>query len=159
VRSRCAFSSAFSSLSFLLLTRAVPLALCRNRLIKTHLSAPSLRLVILHCMRSQTRFVSLPFSASSALTRHRFHHSGPYAAYLLSQFPSLPPHLKVVILEGGYQGWWRKFKGRKDLNENLLDQEASDASGWEDTVNAGEGTITEAEDSRELRRETGKQAS
>jgi hypothetical protein len=113
------------------------------------------------CIACVAKPGSFPFSPSSfsPLAHHRSLHSGPYAAYLLSQFPSLPPHLKVVILEGGYQGWWRKFKGRKDLNENLLDQEASDASGWEDTVNAGEGTITEAEDSRELRRETGKQAS
>ncbi|GAA5978929.1 hypothetical protein JCM11641_000097 [Rhodosporidiobolus odoratus] len=95
---------------------------------------PNLRTIIVHCMRSQTR--------------------GPYAAYLLSHSPSLPANIDVVILEGGFSGWYRRFKGRKELFEGLLNQEEAGAAGqagWEDVVNAKEGEAGEAEDSRRLR--------
>ncbi|BGP15495.1 hypothetical protein JCM10213_005762 [Rhodosporidiobolus nylandii] len=107
-----------------------------SKVIEQHISSrPNLRLVIVHCMRSQTR--------------------GPYAAYLLSKSPSLPRNIRVVILEGGFSGWYRRFKGRKELFEGLLDEEEQGAAGqeWEEVVNAKEGEKGEADDSRRLREE------
>ncbi|GAA5861519.1 hypothetical protein JCM8547_008058 [Rhodosporidiobolus lusitaniae] len=113
-------------------------ALCA--LISKHISSrPSLRRVILHCMRSQTR--------------------GPYAAYLLSRAATLPRNVEVKILEGGFSGWYRRYKGRKELFENMLDEEEKGVvgqEGWERTVNAKEGEKEEAADSRELREEQGR---
>ncbi|POY73802.1 hypothetical protein BMF94_3343 [Rhodotorula taiwanensis] len=101
----------------------------RNNTIATHIRprVPPLRLLILHCMRSQTR--------------------GPYAAHLLAESPSLPEGVDVRILKGGFQGWYRQFKGRKEMFENL---EGADAE-WEEGVMAQEGSTREAEDSRRLR--------
>jgi len=72
---------------------------------------------------------------------------GPYAADALLRSPSLPPDLDVVVLEGGFQGWLRRFRGDKALFENL-DEEGDE---WEDVVYAEEGSRLEAEDSRRLR--------
>ncbi|BGP39435.1 Cdc25 phosphatase Ibp1 [Rhodotorula kratochvilovae] len=72
---------------------------------------------------------------------------GPYAAHLLSRSPSLPPDVEVVVLEGGFQGWLRRYKGEKVLFEGL----DGAAQGWEDVVQAEEGSTLEAEDSRRLR--------
>ncbi|GEM08168.1 dual specificity phosphatase ibp1 [Rhodotorula toruloides] len=114
-----------------------------SRLIHTHiLPRPSLTLLILHCMRSQTR--------------------GPFAAHLLSQSPLLPPQIEVRVMEGGFAGWWRRFRDderRERLFEGLLErQEGSAREGgeWVDVVQANEGEDGEAEDSRELRRELGR---
>ncbi|GAA5895309.1 hypothetical protein JCM6882_006640 [Rhodosporidiobolus microsporus] len=105
-----------------------------DRLIAKHISSrPSLRLLILHCMRSQTR--------------------GPYAASLLSQAPSLPSNVRVVVLEGGFQGWYRRFKGRAEMFEGLEEGEREE---WERVVQADEGDKGEAEDSRRLRAEQGR---
>lgn len=73
---------------------------------------------------------------------------GPYVAELLSTSPALPKDTEVKILRGGFQGWWRAYRGRKELFENLEDGEDE---GWEDVVNAEEGSKGEAEDSRNLR--------
>ncbi|GAA6039709.1 hypothetical protein JCM8097_001364 [Rhodosporidiobolus ruineniae] len=103
---------------------------------------PNLRTLIVHCMRSQTR--------------------GPYAAHLLAQHPDLPKDIKVVILEGGFQGWYHKFKGRKEMFEGLLEDEAGvvgrgEGRGeWQQRVQAQEGESGEAEDSRQLRQEQGR---
>ena len=86
-------------------------------------------LVIVHCMRSQTR--------------------GPYVAQLLAESKALPRETEVRILKGGFQGWWRMYKGRKELFENLEGEDHDE--GWEDVVNAEEGSKGEAEDSRVLR--------
>jgi len=101
-----------------------------ERVIKQHISPrlPALRTVILHCMRSQTR--------------------GPYAASLLQRSPALPPNLDVVVLEGGFQGWLRRYRGEKALFENFEGQGSGE---WEDVVNAPEGSRLEADDSRRLR--------
>ncbi|GAA6007632.1 hypothetical protein JCM10207_006417 [Rhodosporidiobolus poonsookiae] len=108
-----------------------------DRLIQRHiLPHPSLRTIVVHCMRSQTR--------------------GPYAAYLLSRAPSLPKNVDVVILEGGFQGWLARFRGRGELFEGLLGQDEAGVAGreeWEATVGAKEGEEKEAEDSRTLRGE------
>ncbi|BGP47533.1 Cdc25 phosphatase Ibp1 [Rhodotorula kratochvilovae] len=100
-----------------------------DRVIQRHIAPrlPQLRTVVVHCMRSQTR--------------------GPYAAHLLSRSPSLPPDVEVVVLEGGFQGWLRRYKGEKVLFEGL----DGAAQGWEDVVQAEEGSTLEAEDSRRLR--------
>ncbi|GAA6061874.1 hypothetical protein JCM10212_000515 [Sporobolomyces blumeae] len=97
--------------------------------IKRYISTrPGLRLVIVHCMRSQTR--------------------GPYVAHLVSHSPALPSTVEVKVLKGGFQGWYREFKGRRELFENL---EGQDEQEWEDVVKANEGEQGEARDSRELR--------
>ncbi|KAJ8294768.1 Dual specificity phosphatase ibp1 [Rhodotorula toruloides] len=110
-----------------------------TRLIRTHiLPRPSLHLLILHCMRSQTR--------------------GPYAAQLLSRSPSLPAHIDVRVMEGGFAGWWARFKGderRERLFEGLVQREEG-KGGWEEVVQAKEGESGEAEDSRKLRGELGR---
>ncbi|BGO98865.1 hypothetical protein RTG_01045 [Rhodotorula toruloides ATCC 204091] len=113
------------------------------RLIKTHiLPRPSLTLLILHCMRSQTR--------------------GPFAAQLLSRSPHLPSHVEVRVMEGGFAGWWKRFKGdrrRERLFEGLLEREKEEGKGeggWEEVVEAKEGDEGEAEDSRALRGELGR---
>ncbi|GAA5926106.1 hypothetical protein JCM3775_005206 [Rhodotorula graminis] len=102
-----------------------------ERVIQQHITPrlPALRTVVLHCMRSQTR--------------------GPYAASLLQRSPALPPNLDVVVLEGGFQGWLRRYRGDKRLFENLDEGQGSDE--WEDVVNAPEGSRLEADDSRRLR--------
>ncbi|GAA5845076.1 hypothetical protein JCM9279_005426 [Rhodotorula babjevae] len=101
-----------------------------ERVIAQHISPrlPALRTVILHCMRSQTR--------------------GPYAASLLQRSPALPPGVDVVVLEGGFQGWLRRYRGEQALFENLEGQGTDE---WEDVVNAPEGSRLEADDSRKLR--------
>ncbi|GAA5991875.1 hypothetical protein JCM10908_002251 [Rhodotorula pacifica] len=105
-----------------------------NSTISTHIApySPPLRLLILHCMRSQTR--------------------GPYAAHLLAQSPALPPGVEVRVMKGGFQGWWRLYKGRRELFENLQ-MEGGVSEGWEEGVLAKEGSEREAEDSRRLREE------
>ncbi|GAA5864429.1 hypothetical protein JCM1840_000492 [Sporobolomyces johnsonii] len=129
-----------------------------ERVINDHIAPrPNLSKVIVHCMRSQTR--------------------GPYVAHLLSHSPALPPSVEVVILEGGFQGWYRRFRGRRELFENLYGEvedgvaggtgEGREAAGpgwktgkgkgeWEDVVNAREGDVGEAQDSRELRERLGR---
>ncbi|GAA5990969.1 hypothetical protein JCM5350_001831 [Sporobolomyces pararoseus] len=94
-----------------------------------------LKLIIVHCMRSQTR--------------------GPYVAHLLSQSPALPKGVQVRILKGGFQGWYRLYKGRKEMFENLEGEEGS--QDWEDVVEADEGDKEEAEDSRQLRKKLGRE--
>ncbi|GJN89449.1 hypothetical protein Rhopal_002435-T1 [Rhodotorula paludigena] len=84
---------------------------------------------------------------------------GPYVAHLLSSSPALPRGVSVEILEGGFQGWWRRYRGRKELFEGLVEQETSGGAGvqggtdqeWEDVVEADEGSAHEADDSRRLR--------
>ncbi|GAA5970301.1 hypothetical protein JCM8115_003693 [Rhodotorula mucilaginosa] len=100
-----------------------------NSTIATHIAprVPPLNLIILHCMRSQTR--------------------GPYAAHLLAQSPALPPGVQIRVMKGGFQGWWRQFKGRRELFENL----EGGGSEWEEAVLAPEGSRREADDSRRLR--------
>lgn len=93
-----------------------------------------LKLIIVHCMRSQTR--------------------GPYVAHLLSQSPALPKGVQVRILRGGFQSWYRLYKGRKEMFENLGEDEIQD---WEDVVEADEGDKEEAEDSRQLRKKLGRE--
>ncbi|BGP31507.1 hypothetical protein JCM10296v2_003272 [Rhodotorula toruloides] len=112
-----------------------------TRLIETHiLPRPSLTLLILHCMRSQTR--------------------GPFAAQLLSRSPLLPSRIEVRVMEGGFAGWWARFKGdrrRERLFEGLLEREERGGEGdWEEVVSAKEGERAEAEDSRALRGELGR---
>lgn len=103
-----------------------------NSTIATHIAprVPPLNLVILHCMRSQTR--------------------GPYAAHLLAQSPALPSGVQIRVMKGGFQGWWRQFKGRGELFENLEGRE-EEAGEWEQGVLAPEGSRREADDSRRLR--------
>ena len=72
---------------------------------------------------------------------------GPYVARLLAESKALPRETEVRILKGGFQGWWREYRGSKELFENL----AGDDEGWEDVVNAEEGSKGEAEDSRVLK--------
>ena len=100
-----------------------------NSTIATHITprVPPLNLIILHCMRSQTR--------------------GPYAAHLLAHSPALPPGVQIRVMKGGFQGWWRQFKGRRELFENL----EGAGSEWEEAVLAPEGSRREADDSRRLR--------
>ncbi|GAA5966423.1 hypothetical protein JCM3765_007565 [Sporobolomyces pararoseus] len=93
-----------------------------------------LKLIIVHCMRSQTR--------------------GPYVAHLLSQSPRLPKGVEVKILKGGFQSWYRIYKGRKEMFENLEEEESKE---WEDVVEADEGDKEEAEDSRKLREKLGRE--
>ncbi|GAA5884980.1 hypothetical protein JCM16303_006502 [Sporobolomyces ruberrimus] len=93
-----------------------------------------LSLIIVHCMRSQTR--------------------GPYVSHSLNSSPSLPQGVQVKILKGGYQAWYRTYKGRKELFENLDEEEQEE---WEDVVNANEGDKEEAEDSKELRERLAKE--
>ncbi|CEQ42892.1 SPOSA6832_04746, partial [Sporobolomyces salmonicolor] len=100
---------------------------------------------------------------------------GPYVAHLLSHSPALPPSVEIVILEGGFQGWYRRFKGRRELFENMYGEvedgvaggtgDGREAAGpgwkapkgeWEDVVNAKEGDVAEAEDSRKLRERLGR---
>jgi hypothetical protein len=50
-------------------------------------------------------------------------------------------------MKGGFQGWWRQFKGRRELFENL----EGAGSEWEEAVLAPEGSRREADDSRRLR--------
>ncbi|GAA5821668.1 hypothetical protein JCM3770_004761 [Rhodotorula araucariae] len=99
-----------------------------ERVIQQHIAPrlPQLRTVIVHCMRSQTR--------------------GPYAAHLLARSPALPPNVDVVVLEGGFQGWLRRYRGEKALFEGMAGGEQ-----WEDVVQAEEGSALEAEDSRRIR--------
>ncbi|KWU43289.1 Rhodanese-like protein [Rhodotorula sp. JG-1b] len=103
-----------------------------NSTIATHIAprVPPLKLIILHCMRSQTR--------------------GPYAAHLLAQSPALPRGVQIRVMKGGFQGWWRQFKGRGDLFENL-EGSGEEQGEWEEGVLAPEGSRREADDSRRLR--------
>ncbi|GAA5914872.1 uncharacterized protein JCM6883_002953 [Sporobolomyces salmoneus] len=94
---------------------------------------PDLKLVIVHCMRSQTR--------------------GPYVAHQLAHSPALPEGVEVKILKGGYQGWYRTYRGRAELFENL---DQSERNEWEKVVQAKEGDREEAEDSRVLRERLGR---
>ncbi|GAA5881117.1 hypothetical protein JCM3774_000878 [Rhodotorula dairenensis] len=98
--------------------------------ISTHIAprTPPLQLVIVHCMRSQTR--------------------GPYAAHLLATSPDLPHGVQVRVLKGGFQGWWKRFQGRSELFENL--PPGFDAE-WRERVLAPEGSRSEAADSKKLR--------
>lgn len=83
---------------------------------------------------------------------------GPYAAQLLSRSPSLPAHIDVRVMEGGFAGWWARFKGderRERLFEGLVQREEG-KGGWEEVVQAKEGESGEAEDSRKLRGELGR---
>lgn len=79
---------------------------------------------------------------------------GPYAASLLASSPALPSGVQVRILKGGFQGWYRQFKGRREMFENLEGEEGQAGGGgrgWEEGVLAQEGSEREAEDSRRLR--------
>ncbi|GAA5944123.1 uncharacterized protein JCM15063_005324 [Sporobolomyces koalae] len=96
---------------------------------------PKLETVIVHCMRSQTR--------------------GPYVAHILAQSSKLPRNVEVKILRGGFQGWYRTYKGRKELFENLDTDE--DNGVWEQVVEADEGDEAEAQDSRDLRQKLERQ--
>ncbi|SGY79154.1 BQ5605_C008g05057 [Microbotryum silenes-dioicae] len=71
-------------------------------IISTHIKPrlpQGLNTVITHCMRSQYR--------------------GPMAAQALSEHDDWPERVQVKILDGGYRGWEKKYRGRKELFEGL----------------------------------------
>jgi hypothetical protein len=123
-------------------------------IIETHIlpraSSGSLRLVITHCMRSQWR--------------------GPMAADQLRHHPLWPKGVPVLVMEGGWQAWRRKFADRNELFEGLVEQgkkvevegvkvvsqdgAKSDGEGWEEE----EGEEVEEIHSVELRTKAEREA-
>ncbi|ORY74508.1 hypothetical protein BCR35DRAFT_281159 [Leucosporidium creatinivorum] len=125
-------------------------------IINTHITPrlPELKLVLTHCMRSQYR--------------------GPMAAQELQNHPQWPKEVQVMVMEGGYQGWRRKFKGVKGMIEGLEEEAKGGASriegkpvvdgsdggkgakGWEDVDGVEEQHSVEIREELERRRKAAK---
>lgn len=69
--------------------------------ISTHIlpRLPELKLVLTHCMRSQYR--------------------GPMAAQELANHETWPKGVEVMVMEGGFLGWRKKFQGVEGMIEGL----------------------------------------